>query len=323
MKELVIKTYGDVTFSYSIAHFDDIIANDNNLCVLRALEICKACEIVANEERKHQVESDGARLTYVDPSERLDKYRNHMAENQAAIQPFLDIMMAIQGGPVDDFRSKIPVDILALSDELDEFESEAAKNIKQSVIAASVEMESALKDFQPESLPITRTGLGLQSGASGVVSATSYNAIEKIWDKINPREEGITIETYFGTQLSNDLANGESRVATAPLCHAMLNLIGYYPDGGLTDQEKQAAIMADGNHIAFGSYCDCFLTSDQRLFNKAKAIYEYKRYPSKLGKLKYNSEGMELQVFDPAVVDLLPKSDTTEYIRDNPIIQTN
>lgn len=82
MKELVINTYGEVTFSYSTAHFDDIIANDNNLCIIDILKRVKAGEIIANEDRKHELDYDGVRLDYTDPEARFSRYANHMTENQ-------------------------------------------------------------------------------------------------------------------------------------------------------------------------------------------------------------------------------------------------
>jgi len=320
-KELVINTYGEVLFSYSTAHFDDIIANQNNYCILDILKLAKAGEIVANEDRQYEVDHDGVRLDYTEPEERFKLYQSHMSEQQIAIQPMLDIMMAIHGAPVDEFRSKIPADILALTDELEFIDDKSASDLRQKAIDASVDMRSALKDFNPEPLPTTRAALGLKSGASGAVNASASNAIEQIWEKINPNEDRLTIETFFGYKLSDDLKNNTSRVTSAALCHAMLNMAGYYPDGGLSDQEKQAAILADGNHIAFGSYCNCLLTSDKKMYNKAKAIYEYKQYPSNVGKLKYDKTGMELNVFDPAIVDSFEDTDVRGFLRANPIIQ--
>ena len=318
----MINTYGEVTFSFSTAHFDDIIANEQNHCILSILERAKAGEIDSNEDRKHDLDFDAVRLDYTDPEERFNEHASNSAANQAYIQPFLDLMMVIFGGSIDDFRSKIPADIFSLTHELELMNEPEARKLRQSAIDASVDMQSALKDFLPEPLPTTRAALGLKSGASGAVNASKINPIELLWDKINPNDGEHTIESFFGNKLSEDLENGISRVQSAALCHMMLNMIGYYPDGGLSDREKQAAIMADGNHIAYGSYCDVFLTSDLRMYNKAKAIYEYKQYPSKVGHVKYNNLGMELSVFDPALINSMPDSDVKEYIRANPIFRT-
>jgi len=321
-KELVINTYGDVTFSYSTAHFDDMIANEQNHSILSILERAKAGEIVSNEDRKHDLDFDAVRLDYTDPEERFNEYASNSAATQEFIQPMLDLMMVIYGGSIDDFRSKIPADILSLTDELEFMNEPEARKPRQAAIDASVDMQSALKDFHPEPLPTTRAALGLRSGASGAVNASKTNPIEVIWDKINPNDGEHSIKSFFGSKLSDDIENGISRVQSAALCHMMLNMIGYYPDGGLSDQEKQAAIMADGDHIAYGSYCDGFLTSDLRMYNKAKAIYEYKQYPSKVGHVKYDKLGMELNVFDPAIIDSMPDTDVKEYIRANPIFRT-
>lgn len=234
----------------------------------------------------------------------------------------LDLMMLIHGAHIDEFRSKIPADILELTQGLKFMDKDLARSLRQSAIDASIEMHSAPQNFNPEPLPTTRAALGFKTGASGAVNASNTNVIDMILEKIKPEEESFTIETLFGSRLAEDTKNGTSRTTSAPLCHAMLNMIGYYPDGGLSDQEKQAAIMADGNHIAYGSYCDYLLTSDKRMLNKANAIYEYKQYPSNVGKLKYNNDGMELLLVDPAILDQLPGSEIKEFVRSNPIMQT-
>lgn len=321
-KELVINTYGEVAFSFSTAHFDDILANENNRCILETLELVKGGEIVANENRSHEVDSDGVRLDYSDLEEKFDQYQRWMAENQQAMQPILDMMMTVYGAPMKKLKKTIPKGILDLTDDLQFLDADQANNIRTAAIDASLKLQTALESFTPESLPVLRAGLGLNSGASGIVNESNENPIDLIWEKIKSNEEGYTKQCLFGDKLVDDINNGMSRTSTVPLCHAVLNMLGYYADDGLPDQEKQKSILADGNHIAFGSYCDVFLTSDRRLFNKAKAIFAHKQYACQIGRVVYNSEGMELNVFDPSIVEQVPESQVRNHIRRNPVLQS-
>lgn len=59
----------------------------------------------------------------------------------------------------------------------------------------------------------------------------------------------------------------------------MLDLLGYWKDK-YTEKSNYARAL-DAGHSFYASYCDYFITNDQRTFNKANVVYEMYSIPTK------------------------------------------
>jgi len=313
-KELTIDSYGDVKFGFSTAHFDDILTNKNNECVIDGIKVEKAVEIASNDDGSYVVDGPGVYLDYRDPSELYKNYQSHIAASEQFIAPFFEMFLAILGADNEELLKNIPADILSMADEIDGLPEVDYDSLRKKAQDAASDMKSALDTFTPEPLKDTRRAIGFNSGASGFVNSDVQNPIIKIWEKICPDDQGHSIEDFFGDSGEGCHSVGYNRINDVAKCHMMLNMLGYYPDDGLPNREKLPRILADGNHIAFGSLCDCFITADKRAYNKAKAIFEFKEFPSKVGFLKYEKAGMRLLVVDPDVVRLLPESELKDSL---------
>ena len=63
----------------------------------------------------------------------------------------------------------------------------------------------------------------------------------------------------------------------------VLSKVGYYRE---KDERRFNSGEYDITHIIYGTYCDYFVTEDNRLYNKAKAIYYYLQVPTEVLTLK-------------------------------------
>jgi hypothetical protein len=62
----------------------------------------------------------------------------------------------------------------------------------------------------------------------------------------------------------------------------MLNTIGFYPDKPLHKNRGFKRSVSDQMHVSIASFCNCFITGDERLWRKAEAIYEYLKVPTEV-----------------------------------------
>ena len=315
--ELSVITVGEIRFGFSTAHFEDIISNPENEIALEGMKKSKAVEIVSNEDHRYDFDDIGVCLEYTDPIERYNLYKSDMSVEDPFIMDFYEIVMSLLGSPNNKLLDRIPNNIMSLADDLDGLSTEQHKLLTKGLSTVADSLKDSLDKFEPTPLQETRTSVGLKSGASGIVNVNTVNPIERIWKHIDPGNGELTKEQLFGRDRNDNLDEEYERGVTVSVCHLMLNMLGYYPDEGLPNRDKLPTILADGNHIGFGSLCGIFTTADKRAYNKAKAIYEYKGYATQPFKLTYIKDKMELLVVDPAVKGLIPDSTLSESIRNS------
>lgn len=98
------------------------------------------------------------------------------------------------------------------------------------------------------------------------------NVLIKIWSMLKKDNDSLQkVELDDFLQIRNCNFNFEK-------IHAIftnLNLSGFRPEKKLKNEKKFVSAQTDISHVAFASYCDFFITNDERLFNKSKVIYEY------------------------------------------------
>lgn len=112
------------------------------------------------------------------------------------------------------------------------------------------------------------------------------NVIEKIWRYIQSNNyvlEKMAFNDFC--QISSDLNNPNRKLTNFEKIHSIytiLNLIGYMPEKKVKNEKKFTASDRDISHVAYASYCHYFITNDERLVNKSRAIYEYLNIPTEV-----------------------------------------
>ncbi|MDM1277703.1 hypothetical protein HXZ65_05475 [Acinetobacter indicus] len=105
------------------------------------------------------------------------------------------------------------------------------------------------------------------------------NVVEKIWKSIQSNNDYLkNIDFNTFCQIDSDINNRNRKLTDFEKIHAIytiLNLIGYMPEKKVKNEGKFIASDRDISHVAYASYCHFFITNDERLLNKSRAIYEY------------------------------------------------
>lgn len=130
-----------------------------------------------------------------------------------------------------------------------------------------------------------RESLSVDRGAIGNVEGD--NAIARIWDLIlfhNPGLSELSAEAFFGFEHALCESKDSDRYLFLGIINAyvVLNLIGYRPDRQIKKERRFLASISDANHVAYGAFCQFFVTGDLLLAQKAYAIYEFKKLPVKI-----------------------------------------
>lgn len=112
------------------------------------------------------------------------------------------------------------------------------------------------------------------------------NVIEKIWRCIQSNNhvfENMMFDDFCNLRF--DVSNPERKLTNFEKIHGIyniLNLLGYMPEKKVKNEGKFIASDRDISHVAYASCCDYFITNDERLFNKSRAIYEYLNIPTEV-----------------------------------------
>lgn len=105
----------------------------------------------------------------------------------------------------------------------------------------------------------------------------SPNILKKIWENLkknNSSLDEIQLEDFL--QIRNLTHNFEKIHAI----YTNLNLAGFRPEKKVKNEKKFVSAQSDISHVAYASYCDNFITNDDRLADKSIAIYEYLQIPT-------------------------------------------
>lgn len=105
------------------------------------------------------------------------------------------------------------------------------------------------------------------------------SVVEKIWKSIQSNNDSLkNLDFNAFCQIDSDINNPNRKLTDFEKIHAIytiLNLIGYMPEKKVKNEGKFIGSDRDISHVAYASYCHFFITNDERLLNKSRAIYEY------------------------------------------------
>lgn len=297
--ELEVTTIGNVRFGYSQEHFDEIIRSGNESS-LEAMAALEAVQVVSNESGEHDVDSIGVCHEYVDPKEKYDEYSQDMAQYQGMDNSMIELLLAFLGASNYQELLQVPGDILDLADEMSA-EPGSADHARATKVAADLG-EIIERDFQqPRILSETRKAFGLPKGATSL-HGHAPNPIESIWSSISENIEGVTKDQFFGFEGIPGVDMQESRVGSVSACHLILNMVGLHPDKKLPKREKIRNIMSDGCHAGYATMCGVFLTADERLYKKVKAICTFRGFNTQCVFLPYRKDGMSISLAEPGSI---------------------
>lgn len=280
---------GKFRYVYSSEHYSEI-ARGNSLFLLDALSTIGAQELSVDLDNDWRI-TDQARFIFnEDIHTRYGDHQRIMAPGLAHIETFQAMTALMWGadnlGTVLDALRDLPNTILP-GDENERHPglvAEAQRVSDQLLTTLEAEMR------QRTSLAKRRKELG--SNLAQTNGLLPEQVIPEIWRRVAPKAQGLTIDQLFGANPIDRLGYCQwPKFLAVVQCHGILNTLGYRPDKGMADESRTANILSDGAHLAHAAFCDCFLTSDRRLFAKASVVYAFLKIATQPALLRAGQQG--------------------------------
>lgn len=300
--ELEVVTVGGVRFAYSSVHFDEIIRTDNT-DILKGIEALQAVPLVMNENGEYDINSIGVCLEYENPYRKYEKYiESYMPPSDVELY-INELLIRLVGADNFEELKEIPKMIMDYADDAKIHFGEDQNLFYARAQAASNQLSELINgDFSTRRpLSTTRTEYGYPKGATSI-HADDVDPINEIWGRLQAKMNGVTKEQFFGFEPVTGVEGEGGRIGSVSACHFILNMIGYHPDKGLPNRDKIRNIISDGQHLGYGSTCTCFLTSDFRLYKKARAIYKFRNFDAQAEHVEYKTNGMSITLFEPGSI---------------------
>ncbi len=251
---------------FSETHFKEFPHKDyGKYC--RSLDDFKARCLRINLNEKFEILNQATLLDYVSVE---SLYKNYLArtDNGFSEKIFDEFLARIAGA--DNFQEAIKV-----PDQLKKMNSEIVMDLpfsELSITRANLVFDE-LRDTmskhlnQVQSTEENRKKMNTDKGKLGNI--VGGNIIKEIGEHIKSQIECDILA------LVDNYINGKPTYLKIVVLHSFLNMAGYHADTKLSSTRKIPNIRYDGEHIAYGAFCNYILSEDRRLVQKAGAIYQY------------------------------------------------
>jgi hypothetical protein len=106
------------------------------------------------------------------------------------------------------------------------------------------------------------------------------NVLLQVWDQVRNifEPKGISLDQLLGFTPASGLGlegGNLTLVQKVNAIYGLLNLLGYYRDGGVTKIRGLKRSSSDATHVGYAVCATIFVCRDERLVKKAVAAYEY------------------------------------------------
>ncbi|MFY0663751.1 MAG: hypothetical protein JXQ97_03955 [Natronospirillum sp.] len=259
---------------YSKEHFAEISRSQNPVPFLQTLDSLSA-KLIDLEIVNWEFTGEARLNEEINAERHYERYSDAIKTVPSIDTLFHPFHVWICGGDSEDALRSIPEKLAhhlkALADSLPDstvlegfyhFQSE----FKQ-MIDAMIRSGNDIEEFRHQ--------LGVGNGAAGSIKGD--NPLGQLWEKVSPKMPGITSDEYFGF---SSLPNEQQQPLTwfgIIKCCAILDVLGYAAEGKKTrNLDKIANVISDANHIATSAYCQAMISRDNRLVDRARAIYQFR-----------------------------------------------
>jgi hypothetical protein len=288
--EFKLEPSDDCIFAYSTEHFTEISRSANPEPFLQALYDLKAtCLSLVLKDSK--ITGEARPLYDSDPFELYSNHLNSTPKNGITSNLFDPLIAWVNGGKYDEELRGLPAQLITqLRETLTEIpiDLNPALNMLEPAIGG---MNPFIEEMISNGNDINKTRQQFSSGVGSIGSIIGENVIDQIWEKLNVPKNTITKDQFFGFK-PHDLINEPERPLVLGInsCCSVFDIIGYKAEKKIRKLEKIGNIRSDAMHIAMAGFCSLLITSDQRLKDRAKAIYDYLAIPTNIAILTVNRE---------------------------------
>lgn len=300
--ELEITTIGAIQFAYSSIHFDEMIRSGNTE-MLRGIEALKAVPLVTNENGEYDIDNIGVCLEYEDPYENFKRYKQDSESFDDAERGLNELLLTLLGADNYEELKKVPNSIIEVALDAAENEGINTGDLVDRAHETAKDLGVLIGKDLSKQMPLseTRKAFGYPKGATSKHS-NDKNPIDGIWNHMKDKLEGVSKDQFFGFETIPGAEVEQSRIGSVSACHLILNMVGFNPDKGLPKRDKIRNILSDGQHVGYASLCGGFLTSDFRLYKKAQAIFEHRKFITIPMHIPYNPDNMSTTLIEPGAI---------------------
>lgn len=275
-KKINLSNDSKFVWVYSDEHFNEINRKEDSH-FFKVLERLKARKIKIKLNDKFEITNECILLNYDDPKKLYDQYLETVSE----YKPYSFLFNPLQTffyGNVDSMEpSKYVTDI---KQSLIELTKELPEEYTEQIDSVCEQLESNLISAKPQIKPLNKMRKLWTKSQFSNLDEKNGSIIDQIWNEIDEKVKPITKDQFFGKEIlpfiSPKNADKKQLIFLGIVqCHSALNFLGYWPDEGLPKTSKIFGINSDASHIAHSFFCSGIISADNRLCQKAKAIYEY------------------------------------------------
>ena len=137
------------------------------------------------------------------------------------------------------------------------------------------------------SIEENRSAYGSKYGFS--TYSEKENPLKEIWKVVQPLCPDITSDQFFGFSPYSGNEKIPKYLAIISCC-AILDVIGFQAEKKSRKIEKISNVQSDASHIAYSIFCAGLLSGDNRLCQRARAIFRYANLQTTVFKLKQGCE---------------------------------
>lgn len=275
------------------------MARTGNRDALAGIRELGARELCEELDEKFQKTGRVILLDYYDPDERMSEYLETTANFRGFEEINAEQMIRLFGA---DNLSELRETPRRLLEHIERISAEVPEPFRQQLLQAakltSEQSATTIEQHLSERIDLekVRRAFGLTSQDRKRIEEAE-NPIEEAWLSMRVDRSTIRKDQFFSKEpytFSQHLDH--SQASSIAGTHAVLNMLGLWPDKGLKKREKVGNISSDGQHIGLASYCQAFVTADQRSALKAQAIYAYWDIPTQVILLPYTGSISKFEI---------------------------
>jgi hypothetical protein len=290
----------EIAWVYSDEHFNEINRKEDSR-FFDVLERIKARKIKVKLNDKFEITDECILLNYDDPKKLYDQYLECINEYKSASFLFYPLQVFFHGNTdsldpkkyISDYKhtlidlTKDIFNVLNNQDFQLQFNNQidlVCENLEKTLISA----KDQIKPLDKMRKLFTSNQFSNLDDKDGLI-------IDQIWNEISEKIMPLTKDQFFGKEVLpflNPVSSNQKQLIFSGIvqCHSALNFLGYWPDEGLPKMSKIFGITSDASHIAHSYFCSGIISADNRLCQKAKAIYEYFGKAKTVFQLKFEDQ---------------------------------
>ncbi|MEO9886715.1 MAG: hypothetical protein ABJR05_04740 [Balneola sp.] len=244
------------------------------------------------------IEKGLAYFKEADAFEQLEEYLNNN-EKYPGQKELFDLALKLHGGKEDvnfddlvSNQKKAFSDLLnSTLDDLDEVEQQQIKPLIDIIKNQGGSVFDLMQDtlehhFTDNKVPNPRKGLEEITGLSSLQlnNISTPNILQTIFERIrenNPDNETFkSPEDYFDWGLYN--VKEDDIYGKINVIFNFLNMVGYWPDKKIEQENKFRAAMSDSQHAGYVAFTNEFFTRDEGFAKRMNAVFEYLNIGTKI-----------------------------------------